>query len=113
MNVGIGLRFRHAGKAMMLLSAWLSATGQLLWKLGEMNIGYLALGGLCYVAGGALMIKAFSMEKLSVAYPLLCVGYVFALLYGSWFLGEAITWKKGLAIALMTAGVTMVSYERG
>ncbi|MCI3926230.1 EamA family transporter [Paenibacillus sp. TRM 82003] len=112
MSESIGLRFRHAGKALMLVSAWLSATGQLLWKLGEMNLLYLALGGLCYIAGGALMIQAFRLEKLSVAYPLLCVGYVIALLYGDWFLGEVITWKKGLAIALMTAGVSMVSYER-
>lgn len=103
--------YRHAGKALMVIAALLSATGQFLWKLGSLDLLYLALGGLCYVLGGVFMIRSFALEKLSVAYPLMCTGYIFALFYGDLFLGEPITLQKGAAVALMTLGVTFISYE--
>ncbi|MFD0712514.1 EamA family transporter [Paenibacillus sp. GCM10027626] len=96
----------------MIISAFLTATGQLFWKWGHDNWLYLAIGFLCYGAGAIFMIKAFSMEKLSVAYPLMCVSYIFALFYGHWFLEEIITWKKLAAVALLGIGVTLTSYDK-
>lgn len=106
------LKSLHAGKAMMVVSALLTATGQLFWKWGHVNLLYMGIGFLCYGAGAVFMLKAFSLEKLSVAYPLMCLSYVFALVYGDLFLGEAITLKKGAAVVLLGIGVTLTSYEK-
>lgn len=102
---------RHTGKGLMVLSAFMTATGQLFWKWGTSEIAYLAIGFLCYGIGALLMLKAFALEKLSVAYPLMCISYAIALVYGDIFLGEDLTWKKSTAIALLGLGVTLTSYD--
>ncbi|MFC4101195.1 EamA family transporter [Paenibacillus xanthanilyticus] len=102
---------RHAGKWLMVLSAFMTATGQLFWKWGTSGLLYLAIGFLCYGIGALLMLKAFALEKLSVAYPLMCISYAVALIYGDLFLGEDLTWKKSAAIALLGLGVTLTSYD--
>ena len=104
--------YRHTGKILMIISAFLTATGQLFWKWGHTNLLYMAIGFLCYGLGAVFMLKAFSMEKLSVAYPLMCISYIFALIYGQLFLGEDITLKNTLAIALLGIGVTLTSYDK-
>ncbi|CAH0120674.1 MULTISPECIES: EamA family transporter [unclassified Paenibacillus] len=106
------LNRRHTGKMLMIVSAFLTATGQLFWKWGHANLIYMAVGFLCYGAGALFMIKAFALEKLSVAYPLMCVSYIFALVYGDLFLGEDITLKKAAAVALLGIGVTLTSYDK-
>lgn len=106
------LNRRHTGKMLMIVSAFLTATGQLFWKWGHANLIYMAAGFLCYGAGALFMIKAFALEKLSVAYPLMCVSYIFALVYGDLFLGEDITLKKAAAVALLGIGVTLTSYDK-
>jgi len=103
---------RHLGKLLMIVSAFLTATGQLFWKWGHSNLLYMAIGFLCYGAGALFMIKSFSLEKLSVAYPLMCFSYIFALLYGQLFLDEIITMKKLAAIVLLGIGVSLTSYDK-
>lgn len=106
------IKGRHTGKLLMLLSAFLTATGQLFWKWGLDQWIYLGVGFLCYGLGALLMIKAFTYEKLSVAYPLMCASYVFALMYGYFLLGEEITFQKVAAVALLGIGVTLTSADR-
>ncbi|MFB9328452.1 EamA family transporter [Paenibacillus aurantiacus] len=102
---------KHTGKWLMMVSAFMTATGQLFWKWGTSDFLYLGLGFLCYGIGAVLMLKAFALEKLSVAYPLMCISYAVALVYGDLFLGEDLTWKKTAAIALLGVGVTLTSYD--
>lgn len=106
------LTHRHIGKLFMIFSAFLTATGQLFWKWGHVNLIYMGIGFVCYGVGALFMLKSFSLEKLSVAYPLMSISYIVALVYGGIFLGEAITLQKGAAIALLGIGVTLTSYER-
>lgn len=104
--------YRHAGKVFMVLSAFLTATGQLFWKWGWDSISYFVLGFLCYGGGAFFMIRGLAQEKLSVAYPMMCLSYFFALGYGYWILHESITWDKLSALALLGIGVYLISYER-
>lgn len=106
------IKGRHAGKLLMLFSAFLSATGQLFWKWGLHQWGYMGVGFVCYGLGALLMIKAFSQEKLSVAYPIMCASYVFAFMYGYFLLNEMITMNKIAAVLLLGIGVTLTSVER-
>ncbi|MFC6230592.1 EamA family transporter [Paenibacillus allorhizosphaerae] len=96
----------------MIVSAFLTATGQLFWKWGHTNPLYTAIGCICYALGALFMIKSFSLEKLSVAYPLMCFSYIFAFVYGDLFLGEHFTIQKAVAALLLGIGVTMTSYEK-
>ncbi|CAM3361918.1 MULTISPECIES: EamA family transporter [Paenibacillus] len=103
---------RHLGKGLMILSAFLTATGQLFWKWGHTNLWYMAIGFICYGLGALFMIKSFSLEKLSVAYPLMSISYIVALFYGEFFLDEPLSIKKLAAVALLGIGVTLTSYEK-
>lgn len=102
----------HIGKLYMLVSAFLTATGQLFWKWGLTEYVWMGLGFICYGAGALFMIKAYAREKLSVAYPLMCCSYIFALFYGDLFLGEELTLRKVLAVAALGIGVTLTSYDK-
>ncbi|QNK57598.1 EamA family transporter [Paenibacillus sp. PAMC21692] len=102
----------YMGRILMIVSALLTATGQFFWKLGISHLIYMIPGFLCYGAGALFMIKAFSLEKLSVCYPLMCTSYLFALAYGSIFLGETITFQKAIAVVLLGIGVTLTSYDK-
>ncbi|MBG9791185.1 hypothetical protein ABD76_01045 [Paenibacillus dendritiformis] len=106
------LKSKHAGKALMILSAWCTATGQLFWKWGIANLLYLGIGFVFYGIGAVLMIKSLSLEKLSVAYPLMACSYIFALLYGGLLLGETVNLQKGIAVLLLIIGVACISYEK-
>jgi len=102
----------HKGKIFMILAAFLTSTGQLVWKIGINNIFILMIGFMLYGFGAVLMIKSLTIEKLSVAYPLLCTSYVFALLYGALFLEEGLDFKKIIAVCLISLGVILTSYEK-
>lgn len=103
---------RHTGKWLMVVSAFLTATGQLFWKWGHSDLIYMFIGFVCYGVGAIFMIKSLALEKLSVAYPLMCISYIIALFYGDLFLGEPITIKKTVAVVLLGIGVTLTSYEK-
>ncbi|MGZ9586642.1 EamA family transporter [Paenibacillus marinisediminis] len=103
---------RHIGKWLMIISAILTATGQLFWKWGHTHLIYMAVGFACYGLGAIFMIKSLALEKLSVAYPLMCISYVVALIYGDIFLDEPITLQKIAAVLLIGIGVTLTSYEK-
>jgi drug/metabolite transporter (DMT)-like permease len=102
---------KHRGKILMFLAAFLTATGQLFWKLGYNNLVFMIIGFFCYGIGAIFMVKSLTFEKLSVAYPILCLSYVFALTYGDVFLGEQVTFNKIVAVGLLIIGVTLTSYE--
>lgn len=96
----------------MILAAIMTAIGQLFWKLGFTNFYFMILGFICYGGGAVTMMKALSLEKLSVVYPLMSTSYIFALIFGDVFLGEPITFSKSIAITLLIIGVILTSYEK-
>ena len=100
------------GIILMLISAFLTATGQLMWKIGVNNFMFLPIGFLFYGFGAIFMIKSFEKEKLVVAYPLMCTSYVISMLYGNFFLNEIITPNKIIAVILIIIGVFFNSYDK-
>ena len=99
------------GRMFMIISAFISATGQLCWKLGHENIMLMLLGCALYGVGAIFMMLALSKGKMSEVYPLMCVGYIISLFYGQVFLGEPITVKKIIAIAILSIGVVMMNVD--
>jgi len=107
----------------------LNAVAQLLLKAGARNVGEIHLtlsnlfsvgwrvatqlpiiGGLtCYVLSVVLWIIALSRVDVSVAYPMLSLGYVVTAI-GAWYLfGEALSVQRLLAIFVILVGVAWLA----
>ena len=103
--------------AQLLLKAGTNAVGQFEfaaasivpvgWKLAtEPHI----VGGLaCYVISVVVWIMGLSRVPVSVAYPMLSLGYVVNALLAWWLFGEDITVQKIAGIGFILLGVWLVA----
>jgi multidrug transporter EmrE-like cation transporter len=66
-------------------------------------------GMLCYAASVCVWVAALSKAPVSTAYPMLSLGYVVVAAISVAWLGETLTPAKVLGIALICAGVVLVS----
>ncbi|MFA6312946.1 MAG: SMR family transporter [Sterolibacterium sp.] len=103
--------------AQLLLKAGTNVVGQFEFHLGNLiPVGLkLALephilGGLaCYVVSVVVWIMALSRVPVSIAYPMLSIGYVInAFVAWQWF-GEALAAQKLLGIGFIVVGVFLVA----
>ena len=115
--------------SLVLLGVLLNAAAQLLLKAGTNRVGEFAfsadnlvpvgaklalspfiLGGLgCYVVSVVVWILALSRVPVSVAYPMLSVGYIVNA-FAAWMLfGESITAQKLIGIGFIVIGVFLVA----
>jgi len=107
----------------------LNATAQLLLKAGTNRVGEFAftvdnvvpigtklalspfiLGGLgCYVVSVAVWILGLSRVPVSVAYPMLSVGYIVNAVLAYLLFGESLTAQKMVGIGFIVVGVFLVA----
>ena len=66
-------------------------------------------GMVCYAASVCVWVAALSKAPVSTAYPMLSLGYVVVAAVSVAWLGESLTPGKLLGIALICAGVVLVS----
>lgn len=98
------------GIAIMLTSSLLTCVGQLCWKLSAGRSLLWVLAGFALYGGGALlMIAALRFGELSILHPMLSAGYVLSVGLGYFFLHEAIRPGKLAGIALILAGLILLS----
>ena len=112
----------------VLTGVLLNAVAQLLLKSGAGAVGPIGswpalrgaapalathpgvLGGLvCYAVSVVVWIVALSRVDVSVAYPLLSVGYVVNALLAMALFGEVVSAQRWLGIAVILVGVTLVA----
>ena len=68
------------------------------------------LGGLaCYVVSVVVWILGLSRVDVSVAYPMLSLGYVLNAAAAWWLFGEAVTLQRMLGIGVILIGVWLVA----
>lgn len=103
--------------AQLLLKAGTNAVGQfefaaanivpIGWKLGtEPHI----VGGMCcYVLSLVVWIMGLSRVPVSVAYPMLSIGYVINALLAWWLFGESLNAQKIGGIGFIIIGVWLVA----
>jgi multidrug transporter EmrE-like cation transporter len=103
---------------LILIGVLLNAAAQLLLKAGTnaMPLGIrLALephilGGLaCYVVSVVIWIVALSRVPVSVAYPMLSIGYVVNAVAAHYLFGEAVTPMRMAGIGIIVLGVFIVA----
>lgn len=115
--------------ALILSGVLLNAAAQLLLKAGANRVGPLELqphalalaarelatsapvvGGLaCYVLSVAIWIVALTRVEVSVAYPMLSIGYVVSAIAAWMLFGEALTPNRALGIAVIVVGVFILA----
>jgi multidrug transporter EmrE-like cation transporter len=115
--------------ALVLTGVLLNAGAQLLLKAGTNAVGQFAftasnvfpvglrlatephiVGGIaCYVVSVAVWIMALSRAEVSIAYPMLSIGYVVNAAAAWWLFGEAVTPLRMLGIAVIIVGVFVVA----
>ncbi len=115
--------------ALVLAGVFLNAVAQLLLKAGTNAIGHFEfhwdnalpvgmklaanpaiLGGMtCYAVSLVVWIMALSRVPVSIAYPMLSIGYLLnALAAWAWF-GEALGAQKLLGIGFIILGVWLIA----
>jgi len=64
---------------------------------------------ICYAASLCVWLAALSKAPVSIAYPMLSLGYVIVAWAAVVWLGETLSVTKVLGIALICVGVVLVS----
>ncbi|MBS1187127.1 MAG: 4-amino-4-deoxy-L-arabinose transferase [Burkholderiaceae bacterium] len=115
--------------SLILLGVLLNAAAQLLLKAGVRQIGQFdfslanvwpistqlatnlpIIGGLsCYVVSVVVWIMALSRVEVSIAYPMLSIGYLVNALLAWWLFGEAVGPQRLIGIAVIIIGVVIVA----
>ena len=113
----------------LLTGVLLNAVAQLLLKAGTNAVGQFAFsmdnvipvgfklatephifGGLCcYVISVVVWIMGLSRVPVSVAYPLLSIGYIVNALAAWWLFGESLGAQKLAGIGFIVVGVYLVA----
>ena len=105
--------------AQLLLKAGASSSGEISMAAGAPALGRTAirlaqhpsiLGGLaCYVISVVVWIVALSRVEVSIAYPMLSIGYVVNALLAWWLFGEDVNVQRWLGIGFIVVGVVLVA----
>ncbi len=115
--------------ALIMTGVLLNAGAQLLLKAGTNAVGKFEfsaanivpvgmklafephiMGGLaCYVVSVVVWILGLSRVEVSIAYPMLSVGYVLNAVAAWYLFGESMTAQKLVGIAFIVAGVFLVA----
>ena len=115
--------------ALVFTGVMLNAAAQLLLKAGVKDVGVIQLtpstifgaglklalephilGGLtCYVVSVVVWILALSRVQVSIAYPMLSLGYVVTAFIAWAFMGEAVNAMRMTGIAVIIVGVFLVA----
>jgi len=111
-----------------LISIFLGATGQFLFRVGMLQYGKVSVtniwgqmwsvlttpailaGFLCFGVSSILWLVIISQWELSYAYPLVALGYVIVIIYGSLFLNEQLSLVKISAMILILTGITILGW---
>ena len=115
--------------SLVLAGVLLNAAAQLLLKAGTNSIGAFGfsagnvvpvglkvasnpfiLGGLgCYAISVVVWIMALSRVEVSLAYPMLSIGYVINAVAAWYLFGEALTAQRMVGIGTIVVGVFLVA----
>lgn len=115
--------------SLILTGVMLNAVAQLLLKAGTNRLGIVSFtpdnffplvwqlgtqphifGGLaCYVVSVGVWIAALSRVEVSIAYPMLSIGYVVNALAAWWLFGEAVSLTRLGGIGIIILGVYIVA----
>ncbi|MCC7175050.1 MAG: EamA family transporter [Bryobacterales bacterium] len=87
-----------------------SGAGRLHRELASLLFNWrLALGIALYVLSSFFFVLGVRQGELTILYPMVSLGYVWTLLWSRLFFREAVTRNKFLGIAMVLAGIVLLS----
>ncbi len=115
--------------SLLMLGVFLNALAQLLLKAGTNAVGHFEfdagnivpvgmklafephiMGGMaCYVVSLVVWIMALSRVEVSIAYPMLSIGYVLNAVAAWYLFGEAVSMTRLAGIGIIIVGVYVVA----
>ena len=114
---------------LVLTGVMLNATAQIMLKAGVRHMGVISLqfpalvkagfslainpfiiaGLACYVVSVAVWLLALSRTAVSIAYPMLSMGYIVTAVVGWLYLGEQMNMTRWAGIIVIIIGVFLVA----
>jgi len=107
LNAGAQLLLKAGTNALGVLTLTRETWPDTLMKMA--TEGHFALGIACYALSVIVWIFGLSRVPVSIAYPLLSVGYVVNAVAAHFLFGEAVTAPRWLGIGFIVIGVTLVA----
>ena len=106
----------------IIFAVLLGAIGQVFFKLGSSSFKggifdqillfitnkFLFFGLILYGISTLIYVTSLSKVPLSLAYPLISIGYIFVLLFSHFFLGETLSISKILGTTIIISGVCVL-----
>lgn len=119
--------------SLVLTGVLLNAAAQVLLKAGVERLGVISLhfptlvkaglslavnpfilaGLSCYVVSVVVWLLALSRTAVSIAYPMLSIGYIVTALFAWLYLGEHVNLTRWLGIGVIILGVFLVARSGG
>jgi len=78
-----------------------------LWRMGTQ--GYFVVGVAFYMVSLVVWIMGLSRVPVSIAYPMLSLGYIINAVAAHYLFGEAVTVSRWLGIGFIVLGVWLVA----
>lgn len=108
----ISIIFGSAGQFLLKLAAGQIQTGESILKLGISLLNFRLIGAVAFFATSMLMwVFVLRKMELSIAYPMVSLGYVFVMLLSYFFLQEQLSLPKLLGTGLIVAGVAVLNLK--
>jgi len=107
LNAGAQLLLKAGTNVLGVLTLTRETWADTLFKMATQ--GYFVLGAACYVLSLFVWIMGLSRVPVSIAYPLLSIGYVINAIAAHFLFGEAVTASRWLGIGFIVVGVWLVA----
>jgi multidrug transporter EmrE-like cation transporter len=107
LNAGAQLLLKAGTNALGVISLTRENWWDVLWKMGTQ--GHFVAGVACYMVSVLVWIMGLSRVPVSVAYPMLSLGYVINAVAAFYLFGETVTVARWLGICFIIVGVWLVA----
>ena len=107
LNAGAQLLLKAGTNALGVITLTRDNWWDMLWRMGTQ--GHFVVGVACYMVSLLVWIMGLSRVPVSVAYPLLSLGYVINAIAAHYLFGEAVTVTRWLGIGFIVLGVWLVA----
>jgi multidrug transporter EmrE-like cation transporter len=107
LNAGAQLLLKAGTNVLGVITLTRENWPRTLWAMATQ--GYFVLGAACYLVSLFVWILGLSRVPVSIAYPLLSVGYIVNAIAAHYLFGEAVTAQRWLGIGFIVVGVWLVA----
>lgn len=107
LNAGAQLLLKAGTNELGVITLTRANWWDMLWRMGTQS--HFVIGVACYMVSLLVWIMGLSRVPVSVAYPMLSLGYVINAVAAHYLFGEAVTITRWLGIGFIVLGVWLVA----